>query len=180
MKNLIYFSCIIFFTLSCGKDSGNSKSTDVSIETKEVLTSSQDETQISPVLSVEEKYLNLLNEYRAKLNLKSLKLSENINNVCYGHSSNMANKKVWFGHTGFSSRCSELKNYFPQMNLCGEVVANGQDDEEEVLKAWINSYSHRLTLEGDRYTHTGIAWSEDSSGKKYWTQIFIEDTSYSE
>ncbi len=118
-------------------------------------------------------YLEILNTHRQKLGLKKLELLDEINEISSEHSLDMATGSVWFGHWGWKKRCSELKNFF-FFNLCGEVVAKGQVSPSVVFEAWINSDSHRATLEENRYTHTGISYEEDSGGTKYWTQIFIE------
>ena len=61
-------------------------------------------------------------------------------------------------HDNFSERATILGNEGAQ--AVGENVAFGYNDAEEVVNAWINSPSHRDTLEGN-YTHVGIGIQED-------------------
>lgn len=165
----INFFFVFILLISCGKnsDSPSGKRND-SIEEK------TQSSQASDLMSSEEEYVSLLNNYREKLNLNFLIHSSAISEVASSHSEDMALEKVPFGHRGFSGRCQRIKSIFPTMNSCAEVVAWGQDHSQEVLEAWLNSSPHRRTLEGEHFTHTGIASFDNGDGDKYWTQILIQ------
>lgn len=124
--------------------------------------------------SITGQYMELVNDHRATLGLKPLTLNSEMNGVALTHSSNMAKGTVAFGHTGFSSRCSEVKSMMGGGNLCGEIVAMGQTSAQKVFNSWMNSSGHRAKIEEGRYTHTGFGYAKSSSGTMYWTQIFLE------
>lgn len=124
-------------------------------------------------LELQSEYLNLVNAHRRDMGLRSLKYSKEIEEVAKGHSLNMALKKVFFGHSGWKNRCNEIRNYLGG-NACSEIVAMGQQDTKAVFDAWLNSPSHRASIEDSRYTHTGLGFAVNSKGVIYWTQLFLD------
>lgn len=124
--------------------------------------------------SVTHDYLDLANARRASLGLNPLTLQTDLSDLAINHSKNMATGKVSFGHTGFSERCDSARDIMGGGNLCGEIVASGQDTATEVFGAWMASSGHRQKIEEGRYTHTGFGYYKNSKGEIYWTQIFLE------
>ena len=124
--------------------------------------------------SVTNEYLDLVNARRASLGLNPLILQNEMSILAITHSQNMASGKVSFGHTGFTERCDDSREIMSGGNLCGEIVANGQDNASEVYAAWMASSGHRQKIEEGRYTHTGFGYYKNSEGEIYWTQIFLE------
>jgi uncharacterized protein YkwD len=86
----------------------------------------------------------------------------------------MANGTTAFGHTGFSTRCSAAKSVLGGGNWCGENVAAGQKTPKDAFNSWMNSSGHRANIEKGQATYTGFGYAQNSSGKYYWTQIFLE------
>lgn len=125
---------------------------------------------IDPV--VVDKYLQLVNNHRMKLGLRPVEPAPLIEEVALGHSQEMAQGQVLFGHWGWRGRCAELRTRL-NGNLCGEIVARGQRDHEAVFNAWLNSPHHREVIEGETYTHTGLGYIADRNGMIYWTQLFL-------
>jgi uncharacterized protein YkwD len=134
------------------------------------------EPQTNPVSAIDftEEYFELMNAHRKSLGLSSLILSPEISKISQIHSDNMAKGSVAFGHSGFSTRCTQVRSLDPQSNLCGEIVAMGQNSPAAVLKSWLNSPGHKAKIEESRYTHTGISFHKNAQGIYYWTQIFLE------
>ncbi len=118
--------------------------------------------------------MDLVNKHRTSLGLKALIHSDDMALISAGHSRDMADKSVSFGHDGFSSRCSEAKSYLGGGNFCAENVAMGQKTAEAVYTAWMNSPSHRANIENSRVTHSGLGLATDNSGTIYWTHLFLE------
>lgn len=119
-------------------------------------------------------YMELVNGYRLKIGKEELVYSGVIEAIAQEHAENMASGEVPFGHDGSSVRCQKIKTEIGPANLCGEIVAQGQDNAREVFTAWMSSLSHRSKIENARYTHTGLGIARNSKGTLYWTQIFLE------
>lgn len=124
--------------------------------------------------TLREEYMELVNTHRQDIGVQSLIYSDYIEGVAQEHSNNMAKGVVPFGHTGSSSRCQKIITELGPANLCGEIVAQGQDNATEVFRAWMSSSGHKSKIENARYTHTGLALAKNSRGVIFWTQIFLE------
>lgn len=161
-KHLLVLSLLGILT-SCGGSSSSSSKSSPSRAPSET---------ISP-LKVDE-YLELVNAHRKRLGLRVLESTPVIQEVAEEHSKNMAMGYQRFGHNGWKLRCQEVKASLGGGNMCGEIVAWGQKTPRAVFNAWLGSRSHRLTIEGNRYTHTGLGFMRSRSGEIYWTQIFLE------
>lgn len=125
-------------------------------------------------VSVIESYLTLVNTHRHDLGINALIYSTEIEQKAQEHSQNMANGTVSFGHTGSSARCSAIITALGPANLCGEIVARGQETSAQVFSSWMGSSGHKSKIENSRYTHTGISVVKNDSGVSFWTQIFLE------
>jgi uncharacterized protein YkwD len=131
-------------------------------------TASQDE------LTLIEDYFTLMNGHRHNLGINALIYSREIELKAQEHSRNMANGTTAFGHTGSGARCSSIMTAIGPANLCGEIVAKGQNTSLEVFNSWMGSSGHRSKIENARYTHTGVSVIKNDSGVSFWTQIFLE------
>lgn len=124
--------------------------------------------------TIREEYMGLVNTHRQDIGERALIYSAYIEGVAQEHSVNMASGKVTFGHTGSSARCQKIITELGPANLCGEIVAQGQDNASEVYKAWMSSSGHKSKIENGRYTHTGLGMAKNPKGVIFWTQIFLE------
>lgn len=119
------------------------------------------------------KCLELTNIFRAKNNLPPLKWDDSIWRISYGHSKNMGDKKVPFGHKGFNQRIRQFPFHFTL--ACENVfMCQGYSQDsiaENGVDGWINSPGHRKNLLS-RTTHCAIATYRNSSGAFYLTQMF--------
>lgn len=182
MKKLLLIS-ILLFTLSCNKDTTETTGP-VSDETGTpavtdggttgTTTGGGTTTNPPATLSWTEQFMDLVNDHRASIGLRAMIHDDDLQRIVLEHSQDMANGTVAFGHTGFSSRCSASRAALGGGNWCGENVAAGQTSPQAAFNSWMNSSGHRANIESSRATHTGFAYARSSSGKYYWTQIFIE------
>lgn len=143
----------------------------------------EDITEIAPVetqlaekpanlSNLELEILNLVNQHRTSLGLSQLEQLNIISNVAETHTSYMIeNDKV--SHDNFSQRVTLLTNNAAAKNV-GENVAYGFNSAQGVVSGWLNSDSHRDIKENPDYSHFGIAIEKNTSGRNYFTQIFIE------
>jgi uncharacterized protein YkwD len=118
-------------------------------------------------------FIGLINDHRTSIGLKPLVHDESLGSIALRHSQNMASKRIPFGHSGFSRRCASARNILGG-NFCSENVAMGQKSAKAAFDSWMSSPGHRKNIESSRPTHTGFGFSQNSKGRFYWTQIFLE------
>ena len=116
--------------------------------------------------------LQLINEYRVSIGLNSLITVNHISFKSEEHDNYMILNKV-VNHNDFVARSENIIAVLGAKKV-GENVAYNYQTAEGVLKAWLDSPSHKQNIEGD-YTHFGIAVKIDAeTGKKYYTNIFAK------
>ena len=175
MKHILLL--ILFLFVSC-KDQTSSLPNFVTFEPVTPVQDSPDQTP--PATNPDgkttwaEEYMELVNDHRTSLGLRSLVHSPDLETIATEHSKNMALGVVAFGHTGFSERCTEGRMALGGGNWCAENVAGGQQTPQAVVNSWMNSTGHRANIESSRGTHTGFGYYKSASGKYYWTQIFLQ------
>lgn len=174
MKNILLLIFVLFVACNKGKSTENPSKIRESIATSTTDLSSG--TEFKPVTNPTwtEEFMELVNDHRRSLGQRAIVHDEGLKEIARLHSENMAQGTVSFGHTGFSSRCSEGREALGGGNWCGENVASGQRSPQEVFTSWINSSGHRANIESERATHSGFSWARSASGKYYWTHLFIE------
>lgn len=106
------------------------------------------------------------NASRAEKGLEPLALDERLCAYAQRHAERMASK----GHLVHSSM-SSLAGVLGDGNVA-ENIAWGQNSEEEVCRAWMNSPGHRTNIMSKRYRKVGFGVKEDERGKKYWCAVF--------
>lgn len=112
-----------------------------------------------------------INKYRESTGLSILKINNYISQVCEHHTNYMVNSNS-VNHNDFVSRSEELISILGAKTV-GENVAYNYSTAQAVVKSWLNSPTHKKNIEGD-YTHFGISIRPNSSGKNYYTNIFIK------
>jgi Ca2+-binding RTX toxin-like protein len=128
----------------------------------------------------DQRILELVNQERAKRNLKPLSLSQKLDTAADGHSDRMANGD-FFAHTDpkdGSSAGTRIERTGYQWNTWGENIAAGYSTPEAVVQAWMNSSGHRANILNPNFTHLGVgyAYLPNDTGSvnysHYWTQVF--------
>ncbi|SHH60907.1 Uncharacterized conserved protein YkwD, contains CAP (CSP/antigen 5/PR1) domain [Sporobacter termitidis DSM 10068] len=77
------------------------------------------------------------------------------------------------------SRCFTIfGEYSLRYYAAGENLACGFKTPEEVVKAWMNSASHKQNLLDADFTYIGIGYYLSDSGTPYWSQLFYTPKSY--
>lgn len=120
-----------------------------------------------------EAVLKLVNEERAKQNLKPLTLSSKLTDIATMKSKDMADKG-YFDHTSptYGTPFQMLQKYGVTYKSAGENIAAGQKTPEEVMNAWMNSSGHRANILNASYTEIGVGYYQGGSYGVYWTQLF--------
>ena len=130
--------------------------------------------QQKPAGQVTEEIFQLVNKHRTGMGLKPLKQNDIIAKAAIGHSRNMANKTVPFGHDGFDDRMAGLEKQIKDTRGSAENVAYSSGDAKAVVDMWLHSPGHRKNIEGN-YTLSGIGMAKGTDGTCYYTQIFIKN-----
>lgn len=165
MKKMILLRSIVVLCFSISLLSCSSE------DTTEVQT-----TQSSIVLKTytqsgfELELLDLVNQDRVSKGLTTLTILSEISYVASTHDDYMiTNGKI--SHDNFEERAELLKVGLSAITV-SENVASGFNTPTGVLAAWNASPAHKANLEGN-HTHFGLAVKADTSGKKYYTLMFI-------
>ncbi len=118
--------------------------------------------------------LSLINQYRNSIGLDSLRQNAVIDSQASGHSEKMASGKTAFGHDGFSSRVSAIKNSIGGSAFAENVAYNKgySDPAKTAVDGWLKSPGHKANIEGN-YALTGIGVSKSKDNSYYFTQIFM-------
>ena len=117
--------------------------------------------------------LQEVNAYRKAHWLPPLSLNPALSEQARGHSADMANHRLPFGHDGFAQRIDAAHQAIPNSQAAGaENVAYNYKTAKIVVDGWVHSPGHRQNILG-HYALTGIGIVRDASGKPYFTQLFL-------
>jgi uncharacterized protein YkwD len=157
---MLAFVCLLGFT-SCSTE-----------ELPEDTVTSIDLNNPPNVKIIELEVLDLINQHRTEMGLSPL-VDHNtvVKAVAFTHTDYMIDKNT-ISHDNFYQRKEILEQNAEAIEV-SENVAYGFSSPESLVNAWINSPSHRETLEGD-FTEFDISAEQNENGKWYYTNIFIK------
>ena len=165
LSTLILSLLFIITLSSCSKEAVEET------EALNVLTVSTVIAKSTADILLTEKLVEAINDYRISKNLNTVVLDVNAaQNLAMGHCSYMSTKDE-ASHDNFLSRSTELRK--TGATAVKENVAYGYSNANSIVNAWINSDSHRVTLEGD-FNHVGIGFLNSISNTKYCTALFYK------
>ena len=121
------------------------------------------------VVAFEKEMMDIVNAHRMDQGSTALEFSTVAYAYANSHTDYMINKGT-LSHDNFSSRASSLTSE-TNAQAVAENVAKDYSSAEAAFEGWLNSSSHRSTLEGD-FTHTAISVKKDSAGNYYYTQLY--------
>ncbi len=151
----------MFTLLSCSSNSSD----DTSVPKPELIqnyTYTIDEAEL----------VDLINEYRVSLGLNALQTINHISAKSEEHNEYMIVNKV-VNHDLFAERSENIIEVLGAVKV-NENVAYNFVSPSSVLHAWLRSPGHKANIEGN-FTHFGVSIRENAStGKKYYTNIFIK------
>jgi uncharacterized protein YkwD len=119
---------------------------------------------------VETELLNVVNDHRIALGQSALEFSE----VAYEYANEHNDYMISLGdinHHNFSSRASKISSQIGA-EFVAENVAKDYENAAEAFQGWLNSSSHKKTMEGE-FTHTAVSVKINDAGDFYFTQIFF-------
>lgn len=128
-------------------------------------------TKPSDSLTFEERVVELVNQERAKVGLKALKMNLKLSDVARVKSQDMHDKN-YFSHTSptYGSPFDMMKQFGITYRTAGENIAMGYRTPEAVMEGWMNSPGHKANILNSSYTEIGVGYVASGS---YWTQEFI-------
>lgn len=119
---------------------------------------------------VELELLRVVNDHRIAIDQPELEYSL----VAYEYANEHNDYMISLGdinHHNFSSRASKISSQIGA-EFVAENVAKDYDNAAEAFQGWLNSSSHKKTMEGD-FTHTAVSVKINGAGDFYFTQIFF-------
>lgn len=118
-----------------------------------------------------EQVVALVNKERAKEGLAPLTIQQDIVKAASVRAGEIQNS---FSHTrpNGTSFTTALKEAGVSYRGAGENIAWGQKTPEEVVKAWMNSPSHRENIMNKNFTNMGVGYQTNNNGVAYWVQLF--------
>ncbi len=130
-----------------------------------------DFVEATNVQTLERELLTSVNDYRVSIGKGILEFNAIAYDAANDHNDYMISKGS-LSHDNFNQRASKIYAETSAKEIAENVGRNFQT-AEEALQWWLNSPSHRSSLEGN-FTHTGISVKKDNLGNIYYTQIFFK------
>ena len=161
LLRVLLLVAVVFTMNSCSSDSSEAPSS--STATMKVMDYSYDSSELEA--------MNLINTYRVSVGLNELQQINHISYKSEEHDHYMIRNNV-VNHNDFVARSENLISVLGAKRV-GENIAYNYNTPQSVVKAWLNSPTHKENIEGD-YTHFGIAIKTNQEGKKYYTNIFVK------
>lgn len=121
------------------------------------------------VPAVEQALLQMVNEYRSQQGHQPLSFSP----VAYSYANAHTDYMIASGeisHYNFSARAQDITRE-ADAKAVAENVAKDYPDAESALQGWLQSESHRKTIEGT-FSHTAISVKKAPDGSLFFTQLF--------
>jgi uncharacterized protein YkwD len=134
------------------------------------------ETKGEQNFELERETFALINDYRRAHDLAPLAWNAAIAEAARGHSRDMAEGRVDFGHGGFGDRVDRLRKLLPDVRGAGENVLYTDDPNDlarNAVSEWLHSPAHLHNIRGD-FNCSGIGVWESREGAIYFTQIFVK------
>jgi len=119
---------------------------------------------------LEQELLGIVNEHRTALGYTALEYSTVAYEYANKHNDYMI-AKGGISHDNFSARASNIASEV-NAEFVAENVAKDYTSAAEAFQGWLESSSHKKTMEGE-FTHTAVSVKKDANGTFYYTQLFF-------
>jgi len=121
-------------------------------------------------VEIELELLAVVNDHRDSIGQPALEFSEVAYEYANEHNDYMISKGS-INHDNFSSRASKISSQV-SAEFVAENVAKDYNNATEAFQGWLNSSSHKKTMEGN-FSHTAVSVKMNNAGDFYFTQIFF-------
>jgi uncharacterized YkwD family protein len=117
----------------------------------------------------EQQVLDLVNQERSKVGLKSLVMNSELSNMAMVKAKDMYDNN-YFDHNSpkYGSPFDMMKQFGIEYSSAGENIAKGQNSPSQVMNDWMNSPGHKANILKNTFTQIGIAYYNGG-----WVQEFI-------
>ena len=160
LLNLFMPMVLVFAMSSCSKSSKDEAVVEKTIVTK--FDYSPEETQL----------MQMINDYRISQGMPKFQVINHISHKSLEHNNYMITNNT-LTHDLFNERSQNLMDVLGAYKV-GENLAYNFSNSTTVLNAWKNSPGHKANLDSD-YTHFGLSITvSPTTGKKYYTNMFIK------
>ncbi|WP_273568407.1 CAP domain-containing protein [Maribacter halichondriae] len=149
-----FLACFLLVLASCSKET---------IDTIEIPKAEND-------AALEQALLGIVNDHRTALGYTSLEYSTVAYEYANLHNDYMI-AKGGISHDNFSARASNIASEV-NAEFVAENVAKDYTSAAEAFQGWLESSSHKKTMEGE-FTHTAVSVKKDANGTFYYTQLFF-------
>ncbi len=160
-KSIAFISAVTLCTCACVSDFNL-----FGINSENVVYASEFE-------NYQDKVIELVNAEREKEGLQPLYTSDLLNSLGQIRAEELLED---FSHTrpDGTKGMKIIDGYDISYSYCGENIAAGSSNPEDVIELWMNSDGHRANILKDAYTHmgVGVVYDENSEYGFYWVQIF--------
>ncbi len=119
---------------------------------------------------LEQELLGIVNDHRTALGYTALEHSTVAYDYANKHNDYMI-AKGGISHDNFSARASNIVSEV-NAEFVAENVAKDYTSAAEAFQGWLESSSHKKTMEGE-FTHTAVSVKKDNDGNFYYTQLFF-------
>ena len=129
-----------------------------------------------PDTDTHQQVFDALNDYRFKQGLNPLVYSKRLEAAANAHVRDMA-ERGYFAHItpeGLHPTDRALEAGFCHKYI-GENLAAGQQTVTRVMEAWDESPDHQRNLVEPDFVYAGIGYYQDSTGRRFWAQLFAFD-----
>lgn len=121
----------------------------------------------------EQKVITLINEIRAKENLKPLTYT-----VALSRAASVRAEEISLKFDHIRPDGSEWYTVFEEVNQdidgTGENIARNLNTPEDVVAGWMDSVAHKENILNPKFRFIGVGYLKKGSGASYWTQLFSE------
>lgn len=121
------------------------------------------------VVEVEQELMGVVNDHRISLGYSALQYSPIAHEYANEHNDYMIAQGD-LSHDNFSARASGIAGEV-NAEYVAENVAKDYNTASEAFQGWLNSTSHKKTMEGE-FTHSAVSVKKDTDGNFYFTQLF--------
>ena len=127
----------------------------------------------SQIGAFEMRVIELVNQERAKNNLKPLKADVALTKGARLKSEDMRDKG-YFSHTSptYGSPFAMMTSLGIKWQAAGENIASGYRTPESVMQGWMNSPGHRANILSTKWSKMGTGFAQGGKSGYYWTQWF--------
>lgn len=124
--------------------------------------------------ALENEVVRLVNVQRSWNGLAPLVINADLSRIARLKSQDMINKR-YFSHYSptYGSPFEMMHAFGIKFYSAGENIAMGQTTASSVMNSWMNSTGHRANILNVNFKEIGVGAARDSSGRLYWTQMFI-------